>query len=67
MNHEDDYAGEHMLPDASFSVFKETEGWYWKSGLGLSFEGARGPVKTAQDAYDAAIETYEAKYGRGSD
>jgi hypothetical protein len=65
-DHNEDYAGEHVLPGASFVVFKEAQGWYWKAESGLPFEGPKGPFNTALNAYKAAIKTYEAKFGLGS-
>mgnify|MGYP003581213484 CR=1 FL=1 len=59
----EDYAGEHALPKASFLIFRDAKGWFWEAGTGLPQEEARGPFKTGLEAYRAALEMYEASFG----
>jgi hypothetical protein len=60
---DEDYAGDHALPKASFLIFQDTKGWYWEGGVGLSQEQPHGPFKTGREAYRAAVEMYEATFG----
>jgi hypothetical protein len=64
-DHDEDYAGEHVLPGASFLVFRDAKGWYWEAGSGLPQDKPQGPFKTGLDAYRAALEMYEATFGEG--
>ena len=64
-DHDQDYAGEHVLPGASFIVFRDENGWFWGAAAGLPREAPHGPFKTGQDAYRAAVEMYEATVGEG--
>ena len=65
IDHNEDYAGEHVLPGASFVVFKDAKGWYWEAGAGLPREAPHGPYKRGLEAYRAAVQMYEATFGEG--
>jgi hypothetical protein len=65
VDHDEEYAGEHVLPGASFIVFRDERGWYWKAGAGLPLEQPQGPFKRGLEAYRAAVEMYDATFGEG--
>jgi hypothetical protein len=63
IDHDEEYAGEHVMPGASFVVFRDEQGWFWEAGEGLPPEQPHGPFKRGLDAYRAAVEMYEATFG----
>jgi hypothetical protein len=60
---DEDYAGEHVLPGASFLVLKDAGGWYWEGGPGSSSRQRHGPFETGLQAYRAALQKYDASFG----
>jgi hypothetical protein len=62
LDKDEDYAGEHVLPDASFLVFTDAEGWYWEGGPGWPQQKRHGPFETGLQAYRAALKVYDATF-----